>query len=99
MARELQPHDERSRAIAALLLKAGPRSLPPVAPVTGEQVAPRASRPARGMHDGLLLRTGCRRIPRAGFRGCSLRSLRSLRPRMPEAFSAPARLGPRAGAA
>jgi hypothetical protein len=50
--------------------------------VSGEQVAPRASRPSRGLQRGGG-EEGGGGSPRAGYRGCSLRSLRSLRPIMP----------------
>jgi hypothetical protein len=53
------------------------------------QVGPRASRPSRAV-------LGDQPAARAGSRGCALRSLWSLRPRMHEAVWAAARFGPRA---
>jgi len=57
----------------------GVAALVAVAAVAGEQVAPRASRPSRVVQDDTL-KGWCRGTPRAGYRGCALRSLWSLRP-------------------
>lgn len=73
MADELRPDRKLARHRGALLAGQKPRRLVALA-VTGARVAPRASRPSRGMQNCLQLRDGRRRIPRAGYRDCSLRS-------------------------
>ena len=59
-------------------LNAGPCCLSAVACESAGQVGPRASRPSRAVLTARMVGTS-----RAGYRGCPLHSLWSLRPRMP----------------
>ncbi len=72
MAHELEHGRQLARHRAALLAGQEPRRLVASA-VAGERVAPRASRPSRGLQNAAA-KEGRGRSPRAGFRGCSLRS-------------------------
>jgi len=67
---------------AAAFTQDGPRSRFLLL-LTGGRSGPRASRPSRAVLTQLSEETARPRTARAGFRGCALRSLWSLRPRMP----------------
>ena len=91
------PGTRRARAsvvIERLTGRAGPRCSLPVRCLAGRRSVPRASRPSRGMQICCRLTTGGGGIPRAGFPGSSLRSLRSLRPITGRPLSACRALGP-----